>query len=269
MTKSNRRTSDEPERGDRAYQHDFYDSCGRVRDSESRLQIARKIEFILDNFADIDTEGMTCLDIGCSSGIVTAVVAPRFDIAIGVDIDQRAFSERDRLKAGLAKFVEGDAMRLPFPDATFDCMFCLQVYEHIPDDEALAAEMYRVLKPGGTVLFSGPNLLFPIEPHYHLPFLHWLPQSWADIYLRATGQGHEYYEKSRSYWGLHQLLGDFTIEDISVDVFLYRLHVNRSSQSPEFLPVRILRRLMSILTPLIPNFNWILRKERLDTSEKI
>ncbi len=69
------------------------------------------------------------------------------------------------------------AMPWPFPleDESCDLVICAQVYEHVPDDRRLAEEVYRVLKPGGVVFFSGPNWLFPIEGHYHLPFLHWLP----------------------------------------------------------------------------------------------
>ena len=266
MSKSAHTSNQSTEQNDRGYQHGFYDACARVRDRASRLEIARKIDFILDEIMCSDTGGMNCLDIGCSSGLVTAAIAPRFAHTIGLDIDQRALWDRDDSEREPADFIEGDAMRLPFQASTFDIILCLQVYEHVPDDKILAAEIFRVLKPDGTVLFSGPNLLFPIEPHYHLPFLQWLPQAWADFYLRATGKGHSYYEKSRSYWGLRRILGNFTIHDISPDIFLYRLLQHRSYGWPDNLE-RITKWLLKAATPLIPNFNWILRKGPQDTAE--
>ncbi len=42
----------------------------------------------------------------------------------------------------------GDALGLPFPDATFDRVICAEVLEHVPDDRRAMAEIARVLKPG-------------------------------------------------------------------------------------------------------------------------
>jgi ubiquinone/menaquinone biosynthesis C-methylase UbiE len=265
MSKSGQTSKIVSNESDRAYQHDFYEKCDRVRDNASRLEIARKIDFILDDVMDLDPCDMNCLDIGCSSGIVTATVAHRFGHIIGLDIDRSAFWEQESSARETADFVEGDAMQLPFQASTFDFILCLQVYEHVPSDEMMTAEMFRVLRPEGIVLFSGPNLLFPIEPHYYLPFLHWLPQAWADFYLRVTGKGQSYYEKSRSYWGLRRILGDFTIQDISPDIFLYRLLQNRSFDNPHNLLKWITKWLLRASITLIPNFNWILRKDPQDT----
>ncbi|MGB2895897.1 MAG: class I SAM-dependent methyltransferase [Anaerolineales bacterium] len=267
MSKSAHTSNQTSEKNGRGYQHDFYDTCDRVRDRASRLEIAYKIDFILDDIMDFDTADMNCLDIGSSSGLVTTAIAHRFAQTIGLDIDQHALWERESSVRETAEFVEGDAMRLPFQASTFDFILCLQVYEHVPDDEILAAEMFRVLKPEGTVLFSGPNLLFPIEPHYHLPFLHWLPQAWADFYLRSMGKGHSYYEKSRSYWGLRRIVSDFTLHDISPDIFLYRLLQDRSLGYLDNLLKRITKWLLKATIPLMPNFNWILRKEPQDRAK--
>jgi len=255
------------EENGRVYQHGFYDTCDRVRDRASRLEIAHKIEFVLDDIMNLDTGDMNCLDIGCSSGIVTAAVAHRFARIIGLDIDQHALSKLGGSARQNAEFVEGDAMLLPFQASSFDAILCLQVYEHVPDDEVLAAEIYRVLKPGGVVLFSGPNLLFPIEPHYHLPFLHWLPTAWADLYLRATGKGHSYYENSRSYWSLRRILSAFTIQDISPDILLYKLLQSVSFEYADDLLKRITKWLLRATIPLIPNINWILRKDPQDRAK--
>jgi len=56
------------------------------------------------------------------------------------------------------EFVLGDATALPFADGAFDAVTLLDVLEHIPDDAAAAAEARRVVRPGGWVLVSSPNL---------------------------------------------------------------------------------------------------------------
>jgi SAM-dependent methyltransferase len=75
---------------------------------------------------------------------------------------------------GLGAGVVGDGQRLPFPDATFDRIIAAEVMEHIPDDEAAAAELARVLKPGGTLAVTVPAWLaetvcWRLTDEYHAP----------------------------------------------------------------------------------------------------
>jgi ubiquinone/menaquinone biosynthesis C-methylase UbiE len=46
--------------------------------------------------------------------------------------------------------------RLPFPDASFDALFCDDAINHLPDRARLFADWHRVLKPGGRLLFTDP-----------------------------------------------------------------------------------------------------------------
>jgi len=55
-------------------------------------------------------------------------------------------------------FMVADATALPFEDASFDAVTLLDVLEHIPDDAAAAREAWRVVRPGGWILVSSPNL---------------------------------------------------------------------------------------------------------------
>lgn len=59
---------------------------------------------------------------------------------------------RDRVGAA-----RGDALALPFADATFDRIIASEVLEHIPDDEQAMAELARVLRPGGTMAVTVPR----------------------------------------------------------------------------------------------------------------
>lgn len=68
----------------------------------------------------------------------------------------------------------GDALALPFADATFDRVISSEVFEHIPDDRGAAREVFRVLKPGGTAAITVPTYLpelvcWAIRSEYHAP----------------------------------------------------------------------------------------------------
>ncbi len=62
-----------------------------------------------------------------------------------------------RLDPARAAFVSGDGERLPFRDASFDGLVCLNALHHMPDYRNALAEMRRILKPGARAVFSEPG----------------------------------------------------------------------------------------------------------------
>ena len=88
------------------------------------------------------------LDAGCGEGVLVDEYAGRLDIT-GVDANYSS-----------ANVVSGSVAALPFPDASFDRALCLDVLEHLQfDDQPRAfAELFRVLRPGGELFVSVPNL---------------------------------------------------------------------------------------------------------------
>lgn len=73
----------------------------------------------------------------------------------GIDLSPRMLAEARRRAARLGRaveLVEGDAERLPFPDASFDTAVCALGLCSIPRPEVAIAEMHRVLAPGGRLL---------------------------------------------------------------------------------------------------------------------
>ncbi len=244
----------------RPYQDGFYDLAVAMRDRAGRLRQAEKIAHILTQLgrSHVPLPAATCLDLGCSSGTITTALAPLFARTVGLDYDETALKNAERAGSCTPCFLRGDALRLPLPDRSIDIVICAQVYEHVPDDTLLVAEIYRVLKPGGMAFFSGPNKLFPLELHYHLPFLHWLPVRWADGYLRFLGRGNQYYERSRTVWSLRRLVARFVVQDVTIEVLL------RKARLASGVGARLLRRVPSfawkLLLPVFPNYNWILYK---------
>jgi SAM-dependent methyltransferase len=100
------------------------------------------------------------LDVGCGRGFMLreldALAGWR---AVGVDLSPRALRSAAGI-AGRAHTLCADGEALPFPDATFDVATALGTLEHFPDPGRGAAEVARVLKPGGTALIVVPNERF-------------------------------------------------------------------------------------------------------------
>ena len=97
--------------------------------------------------------GTRLLDAGCGSGRTLDELA-RYGCVSGADLNADAVAaarHRGHRDVHLAA-VEA----LPFADATFDVVTCLDVIEHTPDDRATLAELKRVTRPGGLLLVTVP-----------------------------------------------------------------------------------------------------------------
>ena len=99
------------------------------------------------------------LDVGCGFGHSFSELAARFspDAIVGLDadpdIENRARAEADACPVPVSlHYANASAMNLP--DNEFDLIFCHQTFHHIVEQEAAMAEFFRVLKPGGVLLFA-------------------------------------------------------------------------------------------------------------------
>lgn len=98
--------------------------------------------------------GLRWADVGCGNGAFTELLLQRCaarDVK-GIDPseEQLAFA-RSRLGGGVARFEQGDAMALPWRDATFDAAVMALVIFFVPQPGKGVAEMARVVVPGGGV----------------------------------------------------------------------------------------------------------------------
>lgn len=142
----------------------------------------------------IDLRGRSILDVGCGRGYVGDVVVSAGGNYTGVDI----VPSRSGFRLAVAS-----ATALPFPAQAFDGLFCIDVFEHIPDAAAAAAEFRRVLRPGGFVFLSVPNYgnvaglvkwacetFGGYEKRTWAPFRHWQPQEHESPLTRGGVERH-------------------------------------------------------------------------------
>jgi ubiquinone/menaquinone biosynthesis C-methylase UbiE len=117
------------------------------------------IEEYLDGFVSNAAAG-TIAEVGCGTGHWLRLMADaeRFRIVAGLDLSAAMLSHA-RVAAPTALLVRGTADRLPWADASFDRVFCINALHHFPNRKTFFAECARVLRPGGGFLTIG------LDPH--------------------------------------------------------------------------------------------------------
>lgn len=127
--------------------------------NEADMAFRRRARTLLD-YLDLN-DGEKVLDCGCGMGVYMMLMNRLRDVEIyGVDGDvgRLEWAERERIDARLASV---DIQKLPFADNSFDKLLLSEVLEHIADDRQAMREVFRVLKPGGTLALSVPHADYP------------------------------------------------------------------------------------------------------------
>jgi arsenite methyltransferase len=165
--------SDEPER-------EFIFPTGRAwaEDLGYPPELANVPEAAVESFAGVANpwqlgrlaSGERVLDLGSGAGTDSLVAAQMVGDAgsvTGIDMTPEMLAKARRaaaaMGAGNVEFVEGEAERLPFDDSCFDVVVSNGVIDLIPDKDAVFAELYRVLAPGGRMQIADVTIQNPVS----------------------------------------------------------------------------------------------------------
>src|SRR5712692_2342425 len=125
--------------------------AGRVR-ADRRARLFIELDGIIS--------GARVLELGCGTGEFTRRVAPSRARLVALDLSTDLLRKARERVPGSVRFMIGDAHLLPFNSGAFDAVYGCSVLHHL-DVEVALREVRRVLRPGGHLVFSEPNLLNP------------------------------------------------------------------------------------------------------------
>jgi len=158
----------EYERREQSIPADFY-ALGKPANRFAHSRLAVRIQALFAQHGLAPLNGRRIADIGCGSGSWLSVFAA-WGVSpgdlFGIDLSRRRVTAaRQRLPQ--SEIVCGDASRLPWPDTFFDLACQFTAFSSVldfPMKQAMAAEMLRVLRPGGAVLWYDLRVNNPRNP---------------------------------------------------------------------------------------------------------
>jgi ubiquinone/menaquinone biosynthesis C-methylase UbiE len=122
------------------------------------LRKKRRATFLTSDFVGLPANPRV-LEVGCGTGTFTDEISRKFKSLTCIDISDYLLEEAKK-RFPAVSFVKGDIHKTEFPDESFDLVLGCSVLHHLDWNLALS-EIHRILKPGGQLRFSEPNLLNP------------------------------------------------------------------------------------------------------------
>jgi ubiquinone/menaquinone biosynthesis C-methylase UbiE len=124
---------------------------------QAQTFVDRRVETILELLPRLGPEARL-LDVGCLEGTLTRLYAERVGTQRIHGVDVASTEEARRKGVDAVQLDLNAGAPLPYPDAHFDVVTCIETLEHVLPTDRLVAELYRVLKPGGVGIIDVPRL---------------------------------------------------------------------------------------------------------------
>jgi ubiquinone/menaquinone biosynthesis C-methylase UbiE len=134
-----------------------YDVLARTYDRRYEKDDYSGVEEALTAFVGKTPDGWL-LEVGCGTGHWLRMLGDRGARAAGVD-SSRAMLRHAAVQAPRARLAQGRAEQLPWADAVFDRLFCVNAFHHFEDKAAFLSDARRVLRPDGQLMIIG------LDPH--------------------------------------------------------------------------------------------------------
>ena len=179
-----------------------------------RLEDIDNLLSLLEPFLDRPLKDCRAVDLGCGPGSLSIPIAMRVRDVVGIDNNERLigmaedWAEKEDIDN--ARF---EAVSIyDFDGAgSFDIAICSDVIEHVPDQRGLVKVLVEALRVGGAFYMTTNNKLWPMEGHHKLPFLSYLPRSWADRYVRLMERGDRFRIHPLTLSELKRILDEFPL----------------------------------------------------------
>ena len=168
-----------------------------------RLRWARRVKMLSSHLKP----GMTVLELGCGAGYFTPELARSGADIVASDVSPELLEiARANCSAPNVRYQIQNAHALSYAEAVFDSVVGSSVLHHLEIEEALR-EIYRVLKPMGTIYFTEPNMLNPqIAIQKNIPWI-----------KRKLGDSPD--ETAFVRWPLWRLLEQTGYREVRIDPF--------------------------------------------------
>ncbi len=168
-----------------------------------RLRWARRVKMLSSHLKP----GMTVLELGCGAGYFTQELARSGADIVAIDVSPELLEiARANCSAPNVRYQIQNAQALSYSEAVFDSVVGSSVLHHLEIEEALR-EIYRVLKPMGTIYFTEPNMLNPqIAIQKNIPWV-----------KRKLGDSPD--ETAFVRWPLWRLLEQTGYREVRIDPF--------------------------------------------------
>ncbi|MCX6719194.1 MAG: methyltransferase domain-containing protein [Candidatus Taylorbacteria bacterium] len=171
------------------------------------------------------------LDIGCGTMPYRQIIKSYGKVTkyIGLDLSVSPIASRDTSVADM----HWDGISIPLSDCSIDTILATEFLEHYDDTNAIAKEMYRILKPGGIIVFTVPFIWplheTPNDEHRFTPYALekvFNRAGFKKVELSPTGGWHASFAQMLGLWVLSSHMSDkkrLFLRKVSVPVIRYLL----------------------------------------------
>ncbi|MCS6925370.1 MAG: class I SAM-dependent methyltransferase [Candidatus Binatia bacterium] len=118
------------------------------------------IRAVTELLADVPSQGKTLLDVSCKDGELLHALHPRGFLLRGTNFELPPVTSRTSQLDGIPIDAGIDLLKpLPYADASFDVVLLVEVIEHLENHRIALSELARILKPGGILILTTPNIM--------------------------------------------------------------------------------------------------------------
>jgi ubiquinone/menaquinone biosynthesis C-methylase UbiE len=139
----------------------------------------------------LDDPNLRILEVGTGTGWFQLMCKLRGISCKGIDISPQLIAHAKSIGAayGVEPDIElGNIENISIADSSYDVVVAMSIFEHVQDWQTAMGHVYRILKPGGVLVFESSNKFSFTSGEYNFPLYGWMPDAWRYA-LRIRRQG--------------------------------------------------------------------------------